>query len=49
MGRLPRSTHSGFVLVKPHAPCNCECVLKQIGANMLDKDEMPDKVHKLPI
>ena len=49
MGRLPRSTHSGFVLVKPHAPCNCECVLKQIEADMLDKDEMPDKVHKLPI
>ena len=47
--RFPRSTHFGFVLVKPHAPCNCECELKQVEADMLDKDGIPDEVHKLPI
>lgn len=49
VGKLPRSTHFGFVPVKPNAPCNYECELKQVEADMLDKDEMPDEVHKLPI
>lgn len=50
IGKLSRSTtNSGFVPVKPNASCNYECELKQVKADMLDKDEMPNEVHKLPI
>ena len=38
-----------FISIVPHAPSNCVNELKQFFPHVLYKNEVPDKVYKLPV
>lgn len=46
---LSMGTKPCFLPIVPHAPCNCDDLLKQIPSHVLHNDKIPDEVYKVPV